>query len=303
MSILDKRKRDKSTPEAQSGAAKEEASQGEANKEVYEEVNEDGGQRTRQPPQTGSSSLIDYSQYHMSLVERAMYIVAAGAVLFVIGHIFYQNIVISLILALGGFYYPKLRSKQLAEKRKEELTSQFKQALYSLSSSVAAGKSVENAFNEVVDDLKLIYPDPDIYIIREFNIINYRLENGETLEAALQDFSQRADVEDIQNFVDVFVTSKRAGGNIAEIIRRTANIIGEKIEIQQEIAINVAQKKFESRVMLAAPIFIVGLLAYTSADYMEPLYRFGIGPLIMTGALLAYIGAFWLVNWIMDIKV
>ena len=37
---------------------------------------------------------------------------------------------------------------------------QFKQTLYSLGSSLAAGRSVENSFKEVAKDLRLLYPDP-----------------------------------------------------------------------------------------------------------------------------------------------
>ncbi|MDK8181843.1 type II secretion system F family protein [Paenibacillus sp. UMB4589-SE434] len=249
-----------------------------------------------------AGGVIDYSIYRLSLVERLSAIILAGVMLGAIGIIFYKNVIMAVLLALLGLLYPKLRRKQLMQKRKDELSLQFKQALYSLSSSLAAGKSVENAFREVLKDLRLLYPDPSTYILREFEIINNRVATGEPIEAALQDFSARADIEDIANFADVFVTCKRSGGDIVEVIRRTANIIGEKLEIKQDISVMIAQKKFEARALGIIPFGLVALLGYMSADYMAPLYT-GVGYVIMTVALVILIGALFLIQRIMNIKV
>lgn len=247
--------------------------------------------------------IIHYSEYMMSIKEKIFYICLAGVVLYSIGFIFYQNNIASFLLALGALYYPRIRTKEIIEKQKQELGLQFKQALYSLSSALGAGKSVESAFQEAGNDLSLLYPDPNTFIIREFEIIHRRIENGEPIESAVMDFSSRADVEDIANFADVFVTCKRTGGDLVEVIRRTSNIIGDKLDIQQEIHVLIAQKKFESKILSVAPLIIVALLSYSSPDYMEPLYEFGIGPIVMTVALLLLGLAFWLTRWIITIKV
>jgi tight adherence protein B len=244
-----------------------------------------------------------YSVYLMSIKEKAFYVCLAGAVLFSIGFVFYQNYIASFLLTLVALYYPRIRTKEIIEKRKQELGLQFKQALYSLASALGAGKSVESAFQEAIKDISLLYPDPNTYIIREFKIIHRRVENGEPIERAVIDFSSRADIEDVTNFADVFVTCKRTGGDLVEVIRRTSNIIGDKLDIQQEIHVLIAQKKFESKILSVAPLLIVALLSLSSPDYMEPLYQFGIGPVVMTIALLLLGSAFWLTRRIMMIKV
>ena len=55
--------------------------------------------------------------------------------------------------------------------------------------------------------------------------------NNIPIEALLSNFAQRSGVEDIENFANVFATCYRKGGNIKEIIKNTAEIIGDKIEI------------------------------------------------------------------------
>ncbi|WP_240335206.1 type II secretion system F family protein [Paraliobacillus sediminis] len=251
-----------------------------------------------------SMGAIDYNTYVFKKPEYIFISVAAAALLFVIGYIFYQSVITAVIFSALGFYYPKLRKEKLIQKRKDELSRQFQQALFSLSSSLVAGRSIENAFLEVTKDLYLMYPDPNTLIIKEFELINKRIANRESIETAIEDFSNRAAVEDITNFTDVFVTCKRTGGDLVEVIRRTSNMISEKFEIQQEIAVMVAQKKFESNALAVAPLVMIGLLTYSSGDYMAPLYQWSeLGPVVMTICLVALGFCFWLCQRIMNIKV
>ena len=248
--------------------------------------------------------LINYAEYHMKFYEFLLYALGAGIFFFLIGILFYSNLIIALVVALLGVLYPGLQRKKLLEKRKEQLRLQFKEAIASLSSSLAAGRSTENSFRDVLIDLQLLYPDPNTHIIREFKIINSRVENGETIERAIQDFAFRSDVEDIKNFADVFITCKRTGGDLVEVIRRTSDIISEKIDIQQEVSVLIAQKRFESKILSIIPIGMIMLLKYSSGGYMDPLYDWRtIGPFIMTACLGLLIFSYWLGQRIMDIEV
>ncbi|WP_082415946.1 type II secretion system F family protein [Numidum massiliense] len=247
---------------------------------------------------------LDYTVYHMRLIEYVLYALAAGVFFFFIGYIFYSSFIAAAIFALLGLFFPRVQKKKLLAKREQELGLQFKEAIASLSASLAAGRSTENSFREVVKDLRLLYPDPNTYIIREFELINRRVENGATIERALEDFARRTQVEDIINFVDVFTTCKRTGGDLVEVIRRTSDIISDKIDIQQEISVMVAQKRFESKILSVVPLGMILLLKYMAADYLEPLYRWSdFGPVVMTFCLLLLGASYWLSQRIMNIKV
>jgi tight adherence protein B len=261
----------------------------------------------RSPPKVietkQANTLIDYSIYELTFNEKAAALVMSAAVVFMITFIFYKDILTAFLLSTSCFYFLRIRRRQLLLRRKSELNDQFKQALFSLSSSLSAGRSFENSIIETVQDLQMLYANPQTYIIVEFNIIVQKLRNGENVEAALRQFSERADMDDIRNFSDVLSICKRSGGNLVEVIRRTAAMIGEKIELQQDISLLVAQKRFESRILSFAPLIIVALLSFSSPDYMLPLYEGIIGHLIMTVALILLFLCFTLTNKIMDIQV
>ncbi len=70
---------------------------------------------------------------------------------------------------------------------------------------------------------------------------------NEPIETVLFDFAQRAHLEDLTNFVDVFVISKRSGGNLVEIMRNTSTLIGDKLQIEQEIETLLAKRKLEQK--------------------------------------------------------
>ncbi|MGG1550696.1 type II secretion system F family protein [Paenibacillus ferrarius] len=226
----------------------------------------------------------NYNEYDLSRQEKLTAVLMLAVPAFAVGYVFYKSVLLAAVLSLSGLLFPRYRRKQLIARQQQKLYVQFKQALSCLSSSLTVGKSVESAFRDAWEDLKLLYPDHGCFIVQEFGLICRKVEMGEPIEQALLHFAQRSYVDDIRNFTDVFLTCKRTGGNLIEVMKRTATIIGEKLEIQQEIAVMVAQKKFEARVLLFAPIVIVAVLAFSSPDYMVPLYRGG-GLLIMTGAL------------------
>lgn len=250
-----------------------------------------------------AGGIIDYNFYHMTLKEKILYSMAASSFIFTAAYVFYQSVIFSLILCPLGIIYSKVKVKSIIAKRKIDLNIQFKDMLYSLSSSLSAGRSVEMSLKEVQKDLSIIYPDPDTPIIREVGHINKRLEMNHTIESAFQDFAKRSHLEDIENFVDVFHTCKRSGGNIIEVIKNTSNIISDKIEIKQEIDTILSQRRFEQKVLSILPILLIVLLTYSAGEYMEPVFTTIQGRLAMTVSVGLLTAAYFISKKIMNINV
>lgn len=247
--------------------------------------------------------LTDYDVYIMSKKEKWFNIFIAAIALFAVGYIFYHNLILSAILSLLALKFPKIRTKQIITKRKKQLTVQFKDMLYSLSSALSVGKSVEMGLRDCLKDLEIVYPDPDTDILVEIRTILRGIGMNTTTEAMFQQFADRAHIEDIENFVDVFVTCKRTGGDIIEVIRSTSNTIGEKIEIKQEIDTVISGKRYEFHFLMIMPIAMVFVLSATAADYMLPVFTTVIGRVMMTVAIAIFIGAYFVGSKIMNIEI
>jgi len=247
--------------------------------------------------------LIDYDVYVMSKEEKIFNIAIAAVLIFGIGYMCYRNIILSALLAIVAVKWPKMRVKQIIKKRHSELAVQFKDMLYSLSSSLSAGKSVETGLKECLQDLRIIYPDDDAYIIQEISYIVRGVEMNETIEDMFAQFADRAHNEDIENFVDIFRTCKRTGGDMVQVIKTTSQTIGEKIEIKQEINTMISGKKFEFKALMVMPIFLILLLSVSSADYMAPVFETVIGHIVMTVAIALFAVAYIVGDKIMTIEV
>lgn len=243
-----------------------------------------------------------YDEYVLNNRERVQAICTGCALMSTIGYLFYQHWLGMLLLAIVGVRYTQIRQATLLERRRSQLIQQFKQTLYSLSSSLGAGRSMENAFREAAQDLRLLYPGTEVDMIRELQILTTRMENAEPIEQAMIDFSQRAQQDDIENFTDIFVTCKRTGGDLIEVVRRASSTIGEKMDIMQEIDVLVAQKKLEMKAMIAAPFLFLAFLNIAAPDFMTILYK-DIGRVIATAALLLLMIAILLIQKLMDIQV
>ena len=125
-------------------------------------------------------------------------------------------------------------------------------------------------------------------------IITRQLQIHVPLEQILEEFGERTQTEDVQNFVTVFAAAKRSGGNMIAIIQDTVRQIGDKIDVKREIDTILASKRYEFRVMSAVPYAIIGYMSLSFPEFMDCLYGNILGIGVMTVCLAIYMGAYYL---------
>lgn len=243
-----------------------------------------------------------YDTYKMKPNEFILSLTAAMAFCFLIGLIFYENLLLSALLSVVGILYIPFRKKEQLKKRKNALSLQFKDALYFISSSLSAGKSLESAVIEASRSIRGIYPDPDCDIVAELGIMNRRLLMNDPVEKIFMDLAERSGIEDIKSFAQVIMISKRAGANLVEVIKNTSETIREKIEIRQEIETLIAGKKLEQKILGIMPFAMV-LFLKTGSDYLKPLFGTAYGRVIMTVSLIMILTGQFIAHKITNIEV
>ncbi len=236
-------------------------------------------------------------------MKKALYIAIAAAVIYAVAFLFYRNHILALFFTPLSLTYPSIRRKQEAERNRKELSLQFKDMLYSLSSSISAGKTIEAALRDVQKDLAVLYPGAETSILLEIEIMLRRLEMNETLEAVIAEFAERTDLDDIRHFSDVFRISKRSGANLVEVIRNTTSIINDKLEIMQEIDMMLAERRFEQRVLNIMPVLMILLLSLTAPDYLEPVFKTTAGMAVMTVSIGLLVLAWFISKKITGIRI
>lgn len=228
---------------------------------------------------------IYYDSMDLSTTEKQRFVIAALALGMTTGMLFYDSPVAGIFLTLScGFYLPRYR-QNIREKKKAQLLLQFRDLLYSISSSVSAGRTVAQAMEESVDFWKATYEEND-YIMKELTYMNGRIEkSGEKDIDVLRDFAARSGLGDISDFVSVYESCRLTGGDLPRAINRATTIIGDKITLERELKTLMAQKIFESRIVSIAPFVMVLMLKIMSPDYLEPMTATQGGRVITTFAL------------------
>lgn len=253
------------------------------------------------PEETGMvlADAVDYRVYDMKPGEKVKWFLVGGAASGAVMYIFYERWYIALILGIvGGIVFVPMRRKQLLEKRKIQLTLQFKELLESVKSSLGS-ESVHDAFMKAKGDLAIQFPE-DAYIMQELTIIMRGTMLKMKLEDLLMNFAERSGIEDIRNFATVFRSCYRRGGNIQEIVGKCITIINEKIGVNMDIEAMVAGQKSEQNILLVLPVVFVVMLK--SMGGMVDMSS-AMGMISMTIAIVIFIAAYFISGRIMKIDV
>lgn len=233
----------------------------------------------------------DYRSYHYSMRERIHYFLEAVVVILLVSDLFYHSwFAIGLLVPFYPVYL-KIRAKQLLQRQKQELSLQFKETILAVAAALNAGYSVENAWREAYAEIMQMY-GPDALMVRELQYLLAHMALNVPLEQLLQEFAVRSDMEDVNNFCQVFFYAKRTGGDFIGIIRKTAGQIGEKIDLQRQLQADLAARRLESRIMNLMPMGILLYLKVTSPGYFDVLYGNAAGVCIMSVCLAVYLAAY-----------
>ncbi len=245
----------------------------------------------------------DYSVYKLSKREKLTFYFIGYSCIVIVVYLFYHSVPLA---ALSGilihWIMPHIR-KYLAERRMDTLMIQFKDMLYSLSASVAAGRQMEEALVEAEENLSVMYGSQEP-IMKELRHMRISIvENKESDKRLLKDLAGRSKSEDINNFVQVYVTCRNMGGNLEKIIGHTVEVLTDKMTIDREIKAITSQKKTEGRIISLMPLAMLLAMNLCSYSYISPLYETVGGRLVMTAALAAICYGVYLMEKVSEIKV
>lgn len=264
-----------------------------------------------------NNPVLNYNVYIMKPTERLLFFLLTFIAGGLVGLIFYGGLFkvegeatfatfISNIVVFAGVgflsskIFMKVINEALRNKRLKKLKTQFRDFLDSLSNSLSGGMNVNDAIINSHSDLESQY-SPDAYIVKEVAEMINGVHNNIPIEDMLRDFGSRSGNDDIANFATVFETAYRTGGNIKDIIRRTTDIISEKIMIAEEIQTKITSNKLQMQIMNVIPIFLVLMLRMSSSEF-DAAFGSIVGVICMTIGVGFFLAAYKMGQKMMDIK-
>lgn len=250
-----------------------------------------------------NEQVLDYHNYEMTQGEQVLYFILAFLIGGVVSQFFYgglfqedgvptlltyiSNAVAFVIVGLlvGKVFLP-VRSRQLAEKRRDTLRRQFRDMLESLTASLAANSTVRDAFSSAYTDMCMQYSD-DALISKELDQFRRAEQINVTLDVMMDDFAKRSGVEEIQDFNNVFQVCYGPGGNMSRVINQTHDIICERMEVEDEVQAKIHANEMELNIIMLAPVLIVALMRSANETFAQNLAS-PVGVAAVTGALVLF---------------
>ena len=236
------------------------------------------------------------------LKERMFYtgIYISGAIL--AARLFYDSFYAVLLFIPAVPIYIRMVRKICVKKNKEVLAEQFMRCLTSVSTSMSAGISAENAFLQAKEDMEKLFGRRSL-IARELEIVNSHVSVGDDLNEALNDLANRVKIPEISDFVIVFTVARKRGGDFSAIISSCVSIMEAKRQAENEARVLIRAKQYEQRVMCIIPPGILLYLKLSSGNFMKVLYHNAAGIAIMSVCLVVYIVAIVLSEKIGDVSI
>ncbi|MCF0228720.1 MAG: type II secretion system F family protein [Parasporobacterium sp.] len=227
---------------------------------------------------------------------------AAAALIFTVLYLFYRSFWVLTLLLPCMIIYRKVSRKERSAARARLLNRQFKDMMDSLSASLRAGYSVENALKEALREMKIMHgEDSPIYI--EISLMLSEISLGITAEEAFSHFAERCATEDTRIFASVFSIAQRSGGDMISIVQKTADEISARADTRNEIEVLISARKLEMNIMSGIPLGIILYIDLTSGGLLDPLYGNPLGITVMTVCLIIYAASVLLGRKMTDIEV
>lgn len=217
-------------------------------------------------------------------------------VLILIGFIIFRQWILALLLGVLGLFLPGLYLRYRQSQRLNAFDKMLSDALVMMSNSMRAGYS----FLQSMDVLSKEMPDPTAM---EFGRVVREVELGLTQQQALANLLRRIPSEDLDMAITAVNVQQEVGGNLAEILDTLAHTIRERVRIQGEIRVLVAQGMLSGYVITFLPVALALYLFLTNRPYMSNLYSSACGWLMIGYAVLSVAMGFVAIQKIVKIEV
>ena len=210
--------------------------------------------------------------------------------------LFSVTFVFSILFAIGLAVAPYVYLIVTREIRFKQFSDLLPEAVDLMSRGLRAGHSIQAVLemvgNEIADPVGI-----------EFRALHKEQTLGLPIRDAMMGLVQRVPVDDMRFLATAVLLQKESGGNLAQILDKTANVIRERARLRGQLRIYTAQGRITGWLLGSAPFIMFGLINLVNHNYEKALFSdpFGL-KMVYFGLGLMVIGIL-AIRKIIDIKV
>ena len=205
-------------------------------------------------------------------------------------------VIVALIAAVAAFPVPRVILKHIRRERMNKFNLQLEDALLSISGSLKAGFSI----NQALDGIASQNRSP---ISFEFRLLMHELRLGVPLDTALEKMNKRLDSPDFELVAIAIITARQTGGELTSILERLAGVIRERVRITGRIKALTAQGRMQAVIIGLMPFALFAAMLYVAPDMMNSFFSSVIGILFLIGVIILDVTGFIIIRKITTIDI
>jgi len=169
-------------------------------------------------------------------------------------------------------------------KRLDQFQQGMPEALDLMVSALRAGHSLVASIGSVARECV----DPIGCEFRAcFDEQNYGLE----LKTALDNLINRVPLQDLRIFATAIMIQKESGGNLAEVLDKTAHVIRERFRLKRQVGVHTAQGRMTGWVLTLLPVVLGVALYFVNPEMMSVLWKNPLGiKMLWSAGIMIVIG-------------
>jgi tight adherence protein B len=162
-------------------------------------------------------------------------------------------------------------------KRLNKFEEGLPEALDLICSALRVGHSLNSALGLVTREC----PDP---VGPEFRVCFDEQNYGLELKTALENMITRMPVQDLRIVVTGILIQKESGGNLAEVLEKTAEVIRERFRLKRQVMTHTAQGRLTGLVLTLLPLALGCALYFINPKMMSLLWQREMGVKLLYAA-------------------
>ena len=193
-----------------------------------------------------------------------------------------QNRVFALIGAVVGLLLPDLWVRHAGAVRRQKFQGQLVDALFILSSSLRAGLSMTQAFEQLATEMS---PPAS----QEYGLVVKAHRLGRSLEHALEGLNERMRSDELRLVTTAVLLARETGGDITTIISQLITTIRERKKLKDKVSTLTLQGRFQAYIMSALPVLFAFFVNSFNPGYFQLMLEEPVGQLALVAAVVLWI--------------
>jgi tight adherence protein B len=206
---------------------------------------------------------LDQTGKDISLGKYAM--ASVGIMLFVAALLTLQGMPFVLAFFVGlfaGVAIPHFVIGILIKRRVNKFNSNFPDAIELMVRGLRSGLPITETLGIVAGEI----PGP---VGIEFRSVADKMKIGRTMEAALQETSDRLGTAEFQFFVITLAIQRETGGNLAETLSNLADVLRKRAQMKLKIRAMSSESKASAYIVGSLPFIVFTLVYMVNPHYMS----------------------------------